>query len=81
MKSKRGAGLFARAPEGEPVYFSMLCSDCSSRRRLICHVVSARHPARDVQREIPHKPNTLLSSVCGAVVTHQPAYTVISFVR
>ena len=54
--SEWGAGLFARAPKGEPVYFSMLCSDFSSRRRLICHVVSARHPARDVQREIPHKP-------------------------
>ena len=62
MKPKRGAGLFARAPKGEPVYFSMICSASSSRRRLICHVVSARHPAKDVQREIPHKPNTLLST-------------------
>ena len=63
--SEWGAGLFARAPECKPVYFSMICSDSSSRRRLICHVVSARHPARDVQREIPHKPNTLLSPVFG----------------
>ena len=63
--SEWGAGLFARAPKGEPVYFSMICSASSSRRRLICHVVSARHPARDVQREIPHKPNTLLSPVFG----------------
>ena len=53
MKPKRGAGLFARAPKGEPVYFSMLCSDFSSRRRLICHVVSARHPARDVRGRSP----------------------------
>ena len=60
--SEWGAELFARAPKGEPVYFSMICSASSSRRRLICHVVSARHPARDVQREIPHKPNTLLST-------------------
>ncbi len=60
--SEWGAGLFARAPKGEPVYFSMICSASSSRRRLICHVVSTRHPARDVQREIPHKPNTLLST-------------------
>ena len=63
--SEWGAGLFARAPKGEPVYFSMICSASSSRRRLICHVVSARHPARDVQRENPHKPNTLLSPVFG----------------
>ena len=61
-ETEKGAGLFARAPKGEPVYFSMICSASSSRRRLICHVVSARHPARDVQREIPHKPNTLLST-------------------
>ena len=64
MKPKRGAGLFARTPKGDPVYFSMICS-ASSSRRLICHVVSARHPARDVQREIPHKPHTLLSPVFG----------------
>ena len=31
--SEWGAGLFARAPKGEPVYFSMICSDSSSRRR------------------------------------------------
>ena len=59
--SEWGAELFARTPKGEPVYFSMICS-ASSSRRLIYHVVSARHPARDVQREIPHKPNTLLST-------------------
>ena len=63
--SEWGAGLFARAPKGEPVYFSMICSASSSRHRLICHVVSARHPARDIQKEIPHKPNTLLSPVFG----------------
>ena len=63
--SEWGAGLFARAPKGEPVYFSMICSASSSRRRLICHVVSAMHPASDVQRENPHKPNTLLSPVFG----------------
>ena len=63
--SEWGAGPFARAPKGEPVYFSMICSASPSRRRLICHVVSARHPARDVQRENPHKPNTLLSPVFG----------------
>ena len=63
--SEWGAGLFARTPKGEPVYFSMICSASSSRRRLICHVVSARHPARDVQRENPHKPNTLLLPVFG----------------
>ena len=63
--SEWGAGLFARAPKSEPVYFSMICSASSSRRRLICHVVSARHPARYVQRENPHKPNTLLSPVFG----------------
>ena len=52
----------------------MLCSDyLPPRRRLICHVVSARYPVRDVQREIPHKPNTLLPPVCGTVVTRQPA--------
>ena len=30
--SEWGAGLFARAPKGEPVYFSMICSASSSRR-------------------------------------------------
>ena len=38
--SEWGAGLFARAPKGKPVYFSMICSASSSRRRLICHVVT-----------------------------------------
>ena len=64
-ETEKGRGLFARAPKGEPVYFSMICSTSSSRRRLICHVLSARHPARDVQREIPHKSNALLSPVFG----------------
>ena len=64
-ETEKGRGLFARAPKGEPVYFLMICSDSSSRRRLICHVLSARHLARDVQREIPHKPNTLLSPAFG----------------
>ena len=63
--NRKGARCYLPAPpKGEPVYFSMIYSDSSSRR-LICHVVSARHPARDVQRENPHKPNTLLSPVFG----------------
>ena len=44
--SEWGAELFARAPKGEPVYFSMICSASSSRRRLICHVVSTREMYR-----------------------------------
>ena len=68
MKPKRGAGLFARAPKGEPVYFSMICSDSSSCRRLICHVVSTRHPARDVQREIP----TSLTRCCRRSLGFEP---------
>ena len=64
-RQRMGRGSICPRPKGEPVYFLMICSDSSSRRRLICHVLSARHPARDVQRENPHKPNTLLSPVFG----------------
>ena len=64
-ETEKGRGAICPRPKGEPVYFLMICSDSSSRRRLICHVVSARHPARDVQRDIPHKPNTLPSPVFG----------------
>ena len=63
--SEWGAGLFARAPKGEPVYFSMICS-ASSSRRLICHVLSERLPARGAAQERHHKPNTLLPPVFGA---------------
>ena len=48
MKPKRGAGLFARAPKGEPVSFSMICS-ASSSRRLIC-MCSAKDFRQEVQR-------------------------------
>ena len=64
MKPKRGAGLFARTPKGDPVYFSMICS-ASSSRRLICHVLSERLPARGAAQERHHKPNTLLPSAFG----------------
>ena len=54
-----------RLPKGEPVYFSMICS-ASSSRRLICHVLSERLPARGAAQERHHKPNTLLSPAFGA---------------
>ena len=44
----------------------MICSTSSSRRRLICHVLSERLPARGAAQERHHKPNTLLSPAFGA---------------
>ena len=62
--------------KGEPVSFLMICS-ASSSRRLICHVLSERLPARGAAQERHHKPNTLLSpalwglQLLRAVPAHQ----------
>ena len=40
-----------------------------------------KYTARDVQREIPQKPNPQLSSLSGTKATRQPASTDITFSR